>query len=464
MPGLDNSISERGTEEGSFDLAFWARRWLEYLGNRYQLNQAWMTFVERGDRVDGWPLDIPLPDHLNERSEYASLSLINKGIVLGRLVVHAGEPPLQGIVEELRSLLPVLAHELSFELDRHRALQAERRIVRLLQSTLDISSILPVVLQEVAALLKADAAMISAKTSFDGNNKGVLASFGFNDREAEQAGLITMEGMEDDRGGNFVWLHGKPRDDFQTILVLPLTGKNPPAAVMKFFWRDQHSRDLKDGGESDEIFREITLALERSVLYAEVRQAAQSGVQHYHAMVEGLTKVLGLRDHETEEHTRRVSQITMQFAKHLQIPSEQWSGIQSGALLHDIGKLGVPDAILLKPGSLTTPERQMMQMHVIYGHTILAPFTADQQTLDIVMHHHERWDGGGYPQGIQGERIPWVARMFSVVDVFDALTSDRPYRTAWLHTQALEFIKEEAGRQFDPHLVSCFLEIADKLV
>ncbi len=233
---------------------------------------------------------------------------------------------------------------------------------------------------------------------------------------------------------------------------------------MKFFWRDQPSRDLKHEGESDEIFREIALALERSALYAEVRQAAQSGIQRYHAMVEGLTKVLGLRDHETEEHTRRVSQITMQFAKHLQIPSEQWSGIQSGALLHDIGKLGVPDAILLKPGSLTTPERQMMQLHVIYGHTILAPFTVDRQVLEIVLHHHERWDGSGYPHGIQGERIPWVARMFSVVDVFDALTSDRPYRTAWLHSQALEFIKEEAGRQFDPHLVDRFLEIADKLV
>jgi len=437
---------------------------MEYLVNRYQLNQAWMNFAARRDQINGWPLETRLPDNFNEHSDYASLALINNGNILGWLVIHAEESPLQVIVEELHFLLPVLAQELSFELDRHSFVHAEHRVIRLLQSTLDVFSILPTVLQEVTSLFKADAAIISADTSVGGSNNRILASFGFNDREIEQADQIILKREEGYGDGNFIWLHGKPRDEFQTTLVLPLAGKNPLAVTIKLFWRNQPSQTLKAGGAYDEIFREIALALERSILYSEVLQTDQNGIHRYHAMVEGLTKVLGLRDHETEEHTRRVSQITMQFAKHLQVPSEQWSGIQSGALLHDIGKLGVPDAILLKPGSLTIPERQMMQQHVIYGHTILAPFTVDRQILEIVMHHHERWDGGGYPKGIQGEKIPWVARMFSVVDVFDALTSDRPYRTAWLHTQALEFIKEQAGRQFDPQLVRRFLEIADKLV
>lgn len=204
----------------------------------------------------------------------------------------------------------------------------------------------------------------------------------------------------------------------------------------------------------------LSQAMERSALIKELRQGSQGFTGGYNAMVEGLARILGLRDHETEEHTRRVSQLAMRLVEHLQIPIEEWDVIRRGFLLHDIGKLGIPDAILLKPGSLTDTERQMMQYHVVYGFNILSPIINARQTLDIVLYHHERWDGKGYPEGLKGEQIPLVARLFAVVDVFDALTTDRPYRTAWLRTQALEYIKEQSGSHFDPLMVAAFLEIA----
>jgi HD-GYP domain-containing protein (c-di-GMP phosphodiesterase class II) len=150
----------------------------------------------------------------------------------------------------------------------------------------------------------------------------------------------------------------------------------------------------------------------------------------------------------------------MLLVDYLRFPVEQWDAIRHGALLHDIGKLGIPDAILLKPGSLSAMERRMMEVHVTYGYNILSSITKARQTLDIVLYHHERWDGSGYPDHLQGEQIPLVARLFAVVDVYDALTSDRPYRTAWLPDRALAYLKEKAGIQFDPEMVKAFMEVA----
>jgi len=188
----------------------------------------------------------------------------------------------------------------------------------------------------------------------------------------------------------------------------------------------------------------------------------QALADQHDGVFESLAHILGLRDHETESHTMRVSRLAMRLVEHLQIPSNQWGAIRRGALLHDIGKLGIPDAILLKPGSLSTMERRMMELHVTYGHNILSSITNARQTLDIVLHHHERWDGTGYPDRLQMEQIPLVARLFAVVDVYDALTSDRPYRTAWLPERVLEYLKDQSGKHFDPAMVTAFIEVIRK--
>jgi HD-GYP domain-containing protein (c-di-GMP phosphodiesterase class II) len=209
------------------------------------------------------------------------------------------------------------------------------------------------------------------------------------------------------------------------------------------------------------VAEQIAFAMERTYILGDYRKNNTELATRYNAMIEGLSRALELRDLETEGHTRRVSLLTMRLVDHMHIPADQWDAIRQGALLHDIGKIGIPDAILLKPGSLTAREKEVMRQHVIYGYNILVPIINAQHTLDMTLYHHEHWEGNGYPYGLRGEQIPLVARLFAIVDVFDALSSDRPYRPAWSRSKVLEYLKEQTGRQFDPMVVRFFLEIAD---
>src|SRR5581483_9371106 len=137
--------------------------------------------------------------------------------------------------------------------------------------------------------------------------------------------------------------------------------------------------------------------------------------------------------------------------------------VRRGALLHDIGKMGVPDNILLKPGKLTDEEWEIMRRHPQYAFDLLTPISYLRRSLDIPFCHHEKWDGTGYPRGLKGEEIPLVARIFAVVDVWDAVTSDRPYRPAWTKDQALKHIQEQSGSHFDPRVVRTFLDMQGDL-
>jgi putative nucleotidyltransferase with HDIG domain len=168
---------------------------------------------------------------------------------------------------------------------------------------------------------------------------------------------------------------------------------------------------------------------------------------------------MDLRDRETEGHTQRVTELTLKLAARLGISPEEQVHLRRGALLHDIGKLGVPDDILLKPGKLTEQEWISMRQHPTYAFNMLLPITYLRPALDIPYCHHEKWDGSGYPRGLKGQQIPLAARLFAVVDVWDAVTSDRPYRSAWSKAEALDYIKEQSGRHFDPGVVRVFLEM-----
>jgi HD-GYP domain-containing protein (c-di-GMP phosphodiesterase class II) len=251
-------------------------------------------------------------------------------------------------------------------------------------------------------------------------------------------------------------------EGFRSYLALPLIGHNDFLGILEIFWSKVPDLQAHELGFLERVTEQISLTMERSAIVRDLRRSNEGLAAAYNAMIEGLSRALELRDIETEGHTRRVSVLMMRIGEHMQIPSNQWDAIKQGALLHDIGKLGIPDAILLKPGSLTLREREVMQQHAVYGYNILAPVIKLRQTLDIALYHHERWDGSGYPYGLKGEQIPLVARLFAVADVFDALTSDRPYRPAWSHQQAVEYLREQAGRLFDPQVVELFLEIVDQ--
>jgi putative two-component system response regulator len=181
-------------------------------------------------------------------------------------------------------------------------------------------------------------------------------------------------------------------------------------------------------------------------------------VVSYDKTIEGWSRALDLRDKETEGHARRVTEQTVRLAIRAGMNEEELKHVWRGAILHDVGKLGIPDSILHKPDKLTEEEWRIMRKHPIYAHDWLASIEYLKPALDIPYCHHEKWDGTGYPRGLKGEEIPYPARLFAIVDVWDALTSDRPYRAAWSKEKALEYIQAQSGSHFDPGVVELFLK------
>jgi putative nucleotidyltransferase with HDIG domain len=167
---------------------------------------------------------------------------------------------------------------------------------------------------------------------------------------------------------------------------------------------------------------------------------------------------MDMRDRETEGHSQRVTELTLALARMMGLSDRELSNIRRGALLHDIGKMGIPDAILMKQGALTDEEWALMKKHPLFAHEMIAHIQYLQDALDIPQYHHEKWDGTGYPYGLKGEQIPLPARIFAIVDIWDALRSDRPYRPAWSAAKALKYIRSISGTHLDPKVVQIFLE------
>jgi HD-GYP domain-containing protein (c-di-GMP phosphodiesterase class II) len=179
----------------------------------------------------------------------------------------------------------------------------------------------------------------------------------------------------------------------------------------------------------------------------------------YDNKVERWLQAMDLYDHEITEHTLRVTALSLKLAEGLGFSQTELIYIQYGTLLHDIGKLGIPEKIMQKPGKLTPYEYQVIKNHPVYAHEWLINQSDYQPAKVIPLFHHERWDGGGYPYGLKGEEIPILARVVAVVDVWDALTSDRPYRQAMSAARAVEIITSESEKQFDPDIVKMFLKL-----
>jgi len=198
------------------------------------------------------------------------------------------------------------------------------------------------------------------------------------------------------------------------------------------------------------------IAIQNAGLFDRLQGAHRELVDAYDATIEGWGKALEMRDRGTHGHTRRVVDLTLQLARRLGVVEPDLSHIRRGALLHDIGKMGIPDRVLLKPGSLSSEEWALMYRHPEFAYELLKSISYLKPALDIPYCHHERWDGTGYPRGLQGTQIPLAARIFAVIDVWDALTSDRPYSKAWEPAVALQAIRQQAGRHFDPRIVEVF--------
>lgn len=201
------------------------------------------------------------------------------------------------------------------------------------------------------------------------------------------------------------------------------------------------------------------MAIDNAMLLDDLRAANDELGAAYESTIEGWARALDLRDRETEGHSRRVTELTLELLRTAGCPEDLLVHARRGALLHDIGKLAVPDTILLKPGPLTDEEWAIMRLHPDYARRMLDPIPHLRPALDIPYSHHERWDGSGYPLGVSGEDIPLAARMFAVVDVWDALLSDRPYRPAWPESRVLEYLDSLRGTHLDPRAVDLFMSL-----
>lgn len=251
-------------------------------------------------------------------------------------------------------------------------------------------------------------------------------------------------------------------DGFRSCMAVPLTSKGKTAGVLEIYRRETFSADSEWLDFLHILAGQIALAIDHAQLLENLERANTELMLAYDATIEGWSRALDLRDHETEGHTQRVTELTLRLARAMHIPEHQVIHIHRGALLHDIGKIGVPDSILHKTGPLTPEEWEIMRQHPRLAYELMNPIVYLRPAIDIPYCHHEKWDGTGYPRGLKGEEIPLAARLFAVADVFDALTSDRPYRKAWSVEQALQYIAEQAGKHFDPKVVSVFLDLMRK--
>ena len=242
----------------------------------------------------------------------------------------------------------------------------------------------------------------------------------------------------------------------------PLLAKGKIKGVLEIFHRTplNPKSDWLDFLET--LAGQASIAIDSGQLFDGLQRTNNDLLLAYDATIVGWSRAMDLRDKETEGHTERVTDMTIDLARIAGMTGDQIANIRRGALLHDIGKLGVPDYILFKPDKLSEEEWVIMRKHPQLAYDLLSPIEFLKPALDIPYCHHEKWDGSGYPRGLKGIEIPIEARLFAVVDVWDALCSERPYRASWPESKATDYIESQSGSHFDPKAVQLFLRIRPK--
>jgi PAS domain S-box-containing protein len=248
-------------------------------------------------------------------------------------------------------------------------------------------------------------------------------------------------------------------ENFVSYHAMPLIAKGQVQGVLEIFRRTPLPVDQEWITFFEMVAGQTAIAIDNGHLFENLQQSNLELTLAYDATIQGWSQALELRDEETEGHTRRVTELTLRLIHAMGIADVETEHIRRGSLLHDIGKIAVPDSILLKSGPLNEVEWSVMRQHPQYAYNMLAPITYLAPAIHIPWCHHEKWDGSGYPRGIKGDAIPMAARIFAIADVFDALTSNRPYRLAWTREKAMEYIQEQSGKQFDPRVVVAFMDL-----
>jgi HD-GYP domain-containing protein (c-di-GMP phosphodiesterase class II) len=354
-----------------------------------------------------------------------------------------------------------------------RQLAALRSIDAAISSSFDLTVTLSVILRETVNQLAVDAADILL---FNPGTKMLefAAGKGFRMPNVRRpavhlgegyAGVAVLErrtvsvGTADGQAIEAIPLSDLGREGFVSYYAVPLIAKGQIKGVLEIY----HCSPLTPGDDWLEFLNmlagQAALAIDSAALFLDLQKMNSELGAAYDAVIESWSQALEISGREDREHIQNVVRITNQLAQRMGVGEDELVHIRHGALLHDVGKMGIPDSILHSPGPLNDAEWKVIRDHPRVAHQMLSAVTYFAPALSIPLHHHERWDGNGYPHGLYGEQIPLAARIFSVVEVYDALTSPRPYRPAWTTPQALDYIRNEAGKQFDPTVVKSFLQI-----
>ena len=356
-----------------------------------------------------------------------------------------------------------------------KRITALNEIDRAIGSSLDIRLSLEVLLKEVVSQLGVDAADVLLMNPVDSSLEYILGR-GFRTsgirqtREVLGQGLAGKAGLEQKAlhipdlkavGREFNRAELLKGEEFVEYFGVPLLAKGALKGVLEIFNRTSRLPDPDWITYLETLGGQASIAIDSAESFATIQRSNQELMSAYDATIAGWSHAMDLRDEETEGHSQRVTELTLRLAKRMGVSQQDQIHMRRGALLHDIGKLGVPDQILLKPGKLTEEEWGIMHKHPTYAYEMLLPIAYLEPALDIPYCHHEKWDGTGYPRGLKGEQIPLAARIFAVVDVWDALRSDRPYRPGWELDRIREYIRAESGKHFEPRVAEAFLKMLE---
>jgi putative nucleotidyltransferase with HDIG domain len=350
-------------------------------------------------------------------------------------------------------------------------LSALHEVEMVLGSTLDLGVTLRAFLERAVSQLQADAASVLLMEP-SANTLRYAAGLGFRTPLAEQAVLRPGEGAAGRAAAErrLVALPdlrespealGRRRladaEGFVSYYAAPLVAKGEVKGVFEVFFRRPVSREAAWLAFLEALALHAAIAIENAALFENLQRSKAEVERAYDTTLEGWARALELRDKETVGHTLRVTEATLRLAGAMGLSGEALEHIRRGAMLHDIGKMSIPDSILMKAGPLTDEERAVMRGHPVHAFELLSPIPYLHPAIDIPYCHHERWDGTGYPRGLKGKAIPLPARIFAVIDIWDALRSERRYEPAWSKEKACGHIRSLSGSHFDPEVVEAFL-------
>jgi HD-GYP domain-containing protein (c-di-GMP phosphodiesterase class II) len=385
--------------------------------------------------------------------------------------VIALESKITVIVRDVTEHILVL-ERVQTQLNRLAAL---RSIDAAIMASFDIKVTLSVVLREITSQLRADAADVLL---FNPNNKSLefAAGQGFRNPQAQRSPLRLGQGYAgkailerqtvhasnaDSDTSGLTRSADSEREGFVSTYVVPLLMKGEIKGVLEIYHRARVTFTEDESEFLDMIAGHIAIAIEDSNLFNDLQRSNVELVRAYDGIIEGWSRAMDMRDQETEGHSLRVAELALRLARQMGINESDLVHIRRGALLHDMGKLGIPDPILLKSDPLTDEEQALMRMQPKFAYDLLAPVTYLRPALDIPYSFHERWDGSGYPRGLKGDQIPLAARIFAVVNAWDLFTSAHPSRSARTGAEARRQIVADSGVLFDPAIVKAFLKMID---